>query len=164
MERGQVDSARPAPAERPRTPRPSRTLAVRPATIAALVIGAFLLGLVPMWWTAYQRGAERDAMQQQLAALQRENLLASAALLARQGEYDRAREAASQFFTELNQHVTTAQMNSGTAPDADALRASLTGRDEIITLLARSDPASAARLADLYMSYTSALPPATEPQ
>lgn len=161
MERGHTDSPRPSTAERPRTtqPRASRTVALRMSTLAALVIGAFLLGLIPMGWAAYQRGAEREQARQELASLERENALATAALLARQGEYERAREAASRFFTDLNEHVTTAQVRGNAPPNADALHASLSDRDEIITLLARSDPASADRLADLYMTYTAALPP-----
>ena len=160
MERGHIDTPHQGTAERPRPAAARRTVALRPTTLAGLIIGAFLLGLVPMWWTAYQRGAERDESRQQLSAVERESTLAAAALLARQGEYDRARELASQFFTDVNQHFTSAEVKGETLANADALRASLTDRDEIITLLARSDPASADRLADLYMNYTSTLPPA----
>ena len=161
MEGEHIEAGRSGTPQGQRATASPRKVALRPFTLGGIIVGAFLLGLLPMWWTAYERGAERDDVREELSALERENTLAAAALLARQGEYDRAREAASQFFTEVNQHVTSAQINGTPVPNADALRASLSDRDEIITLLARSDPASADRLADLYMSYTESLPPVT---
>ena len=145
------DAAEPATAARSRG-----AVQLRLSTLVGVVLGAFLLGLAPMWWMAYQRGSERDRAQEQLAALERENALATAAMLARQGEYERARESASRFFTDLNQHVTQTELSGAATPATDALRTSLRERDEIITLLARSDPASADRLTDLYLNYRAA--------
>ena len=135
--------------------RPKRKLSLPIGVILGLIVGAFLLGLVPMWWTAYSRGNELAELREQYEETELENALARAALLARQGEYEPAREAASHFFTELNRELATAGENANT--NTDVLRASLTDRDEIITLLARSDPASAERLSDLYVSYRAAV-------
>jgi hypothetical protein len=144
--------------------RPRRGFHIPVGVFAGLLVGAFLLGLLPMWWTAQTRAQERDAAAQELAAVQREHLLATAALLAREGEYEPAREAASRFFTEVSRELGEMQSGGESVAGADALRASLTDRDEIITLLARSDPASADRLADLYMGYRAAQPRAVAQQ
>jgi hypothetical protein len=137
----------------PTSTRPKRRLSLTFGTLLALIVGAFLLGLVPMWWTANSRANELAALNERHEEVELENALARAALLARQGEYEAAREAASHFFTVLNRELVSPDED---AANTDALRASLTDRDEIITLLARSDPASADRLAELYMNYRAA--------
>ncbi|MDQ3651133.1 MAG: hypothetical protein M3458_12825, partial [Acidobacteriota bacterium] len=43
------------------------------------------------------------------------------------------------------------------AEQVDRARAILAARDDLITLLARNDPASADRLTDIYVAYRSAL-------
>lgn len=133
--------------------RPKRKLSLSFGMLVALLAAAFLLGLVPMWWTAYSRGSELAALSERHEDVELENALARAALLARQGEYEPAREAASQFFTGINRELVSA--GDTAVANTDVLRASLTDRDEIITLLARSDPASADRLAELYMNFRS---------
>jgi hypothetical protein len=133
--------------------RPKRTVAVSIGTLFAIAAVAFLVGFLPMWWTAQTRGNDLEDLSARHAELQLESTLARAALLARQGEYEAAREAASQFFTELNRAVLA---NAGNDPHLEARRAALTDRDEIITMLARSDPAAADRLAELYMTFRSA--------
>jgi len=111
---------------------------------------AFLLGLVPMWLTARERAREVETVRQQLRTAQLENGLARAALLARRGEYEAARDAASRFYTDAGREI-----EGGGLPQSrrDSLRALIADRDDIITLLARSDPSSAERLAELYVSY-----------
>ena len=112
----------------------------------ALLLLAFLLGLVPMWLKS--RRAER-----QLSLARMENSLASAAIDARRGDYETARQAASDFFTflrtEFNREVDSALSRAEMA----SLQPLLTRRDEIITLLARGDATSADLLSDLYVSY-----------
>lgn len=134
-------------------PRPRRTVALSVRTLFAIAAVAFLVGFVPMWWTAQTRGNDLEDLSARHAELQLESTLARAALLARQGEYEAAREAASQFFTALNQAVIT---NAGGDDRSAALRTALADRDEIITMLARSDPAAADRLAELYITFRSA--------
>ena len=123
---------------------------------AAILMMVFLLGLVPMWLTARERGRDRDGLQRELRLTQIENALASAAILARRGDYEPAREAASRFYTNLRAEVDRVD---SAYPDGqrEVFRPTLAERDQLITLLARGDPASAERLADLYVSYRQSL-------
>lgn len=122
------------------------------AVYATVVFAAFLLGFVPMWLVARTRANERNAAQQALRLTQIENALAAATIQARRGDYEPARTAASTFYTNLRAELDRA--DSGFAvPSRDALQALLTERDQMITLLARSDPAVAERLANTYISY-----------
>src|SRR5688572_26285251 len=72
---------------------------------AAVLLGVFLLGLVPMWMTARSRERERDAMQAALNISTLQNILANIAIDARRGEYEPARRAASEFFTNLRVEI-----------------------------------------------------------
>ena len=123
---------------------------------AAVLVVAFLLGFVPMWMQARTRASERDAAHQTLRLTQLENTLAAAAIQARRGDYEPAREAASTFYTNL-----TAEMNRipsvFTTPQRERMRSLLAERDQMITLLARADPAVAERLTDTYVSYRQAM-------
>ena len=122
------------------------------AVYATVLFAAFLLGFVPMWLAARTRANERNAAQQALRLAQIENDLAAATIQARRGDYEPARTAASTFYTNLRAELDSAQ--SGFAgPRRDALQAVLAERDQMITLLARSDPAVAERLAKTYISY-----------
>ena len=123
---------------------------------ATVVFGAFLLGFVPMWLTARTRAGERDAAQQALRLAQVENSLAGAAIQARRGDYEAAREAASTFYTSLQAELDRGDFGV-TAPSREALQAVLAERDQIITLLARGDGAAADRLANTYISYRQAV-------
>ena len=122
------------------------------AVYATVVFAAFLLGFLPMWLVARTRGNERNAAEQALRLAQIENALAAATIQARRGDYEPARTAASTFDTNLRAELDRA--DSGFAePSRDALQAVLAERDQMITLLARSDPAVAERLANTYISY-----------
>ena len=142
----------------------------RVAIYATIIFAAFLLGFLPMWLTARTRTAERDAAQQALRLAHIESSLAAAAIQARRGEYERAREATSTFYTSLQAELGRA--DSGvTAPSREALQGVLDERDQMITLLARGDAAAADRLANLYISYRQAVgtltgqePPADRPR
>jgi hypothetical protein len=72
---------------------------------------------------------------------------------AQRGDYESARQAASDFFTALRE-VANRGADAGLTPaQQNGLEALFTDRDEIISLLARSDPAAAQRLSDLYVSF-----------
>lgn len=122
---------------------------------ATVVVVAFFIGFVPMWLSARSRANERDAMQQTLRLAQAENTLAAAAIYARRGDYEPAREAASAFYTNLRADLDSQAGYS--LSQRDALQPLLLQRDQIITLLARSDPAAGERLADAYLLYRRAM-------
>ena len=130
------------------------------AIYATVLFAAFLLGFLPMWLTARTRTAERDAAQQALRLAQIETSLAAAAIQARRGEYERAREATSTFYTSLQAELGRADSGLA-APSREALQGVLDERDQMITLLARGDAAAADRLANLYISYRQAVGPLT---
>lgn len=119
---------------------------------ATVAFVAFLLGFVPMWMMARTRAAEREDVQQALRLAQLENGLAAAAIQARRGDYEPAREAASTFYTDLRAELDRSPSRF-TQSQRDMMQALLAQRDHVITLLARADPAVAERLADAYVSY-----------
>lgn len=128
------------------------------AGIALVVAGIiFLLGLVPMWYQARVRTQERDAAQHELRLSQLQNSLASAAIDARRGDYEPARQEASKFFSELRTEVDKGDASVLTSEQMGKLVPIFTQRDEVVTLLARSDPAAADRLSDLFAAYRKAL-------
>ena len=94
--------------------------------------------------------------EQQLTLARMQNTLASAAIDARRGDYESARRAASSFFTSLRAEANKDDSSLSPAQKA-GLEPVFTRRDEIISLLARSDPASAERLSDLYVSFRETL-------
>jgi hypothetical protein len=127
---------------------------------AVVLLIVFLLGLIPMWLFARARAAERDTAQRELRLSRLENNLLSAAIDSRRGEYERARVAASAFFTTLRDQVDLAEGSADfTAGQRDGLRPLLNQRDDLITLLARSDPASADRLVEMYVAFRKAMNP-----
>jgi hypothetical protein len=83
--------------------------------------------------------------------------LAAAAVDARRGDYEPARQAVSRFFTSLRAEIDKGDTSYFTQSQRAGAQALFAGRDEVITLLARSDPASADRLSDLYVAYRKAL-------
>jgi hypothetical protein len=123
---------------------------------ASVILLAFLIGFVPMWLRARTRANERDAAQHKLLFAQAENTLGSAAIYARRGDYEPAREAASTFYTNLRAELDRPQ-SVLSASQRDMVQPLLLQRDQTITLLARSDPAGAERLADAYLAYRRAM-------
>ncbi len=128
----------------------------RIAIYAGVLLGVFLLGLVPMWLTARTRGRELEATQRTLRVSGLQNTLANAAIDARRGEYEPARQAASEFFTSLRAEIERGRDSAFNQPQNDNLRAFLNTHDDTITLLARGDPAAADRLVELYNAYRQA--------
>jgi hypothetical protein len=122
--------------------------------VAAIL--AFLLGFIPMWLTAGRNEKARDAARLELRLSQMQNTLASAAIDARRGDYEPARQRASQFFSELRDEADRGNASGFTATQRDALAPLFNQRDQLITLLARSDPSSADRLSDLDVAYRKA--------
>ena len=136
-------------------PKPVKSSSVmrRILIYAGVLLIVFLLGLVPMWLkvrTANNRLAE---IERHLILARLQNDLASAVIDARRAEYEPARQAVSQFFTTLQAEIAKGDSSSYTRAQGEKLQQLFAGRDEVITLLARSDPASADRLADLFVTY-----------
>lgn len=124
----------------------------RLAVEVAVVFAAFLIGFAPMWLVARTRANELDAVQQSLRLAQIENAVALAAIQARRGEYEPAREATSTFYTNLRAELDRSQPVFSPA-QRELLQPLLERRDPLITLLARADHAAVDQLAELYISY-----------
>ena len=120
---------------------------------AGVLLAVFLLGFVPMWLKARECGGSLAGAERQLSLARMQNNLASSVIDARRGDYEPARQAASQFFTSLRAEADEGDASTLTRSQRGGVEPLFTRRDEIITLLARSDPASADRLSDLYVSY-----------
>lgn len=121
--------------------------------IAAAVM--FLAGFVPMWLKAANQDAQLEAAQRALQLAEIQLALGSAAVDARRGEYEQARQAAVTFFKNVTSEMDREE-SAFTPAQRNALKSVLKQRDELITLLARGDPASADRLSDLYVAYRAA--------
>ena len=122
----------------------------RYALYAGVLLVVFLLGFVPMWLKARSSAAGLADAERQLTLVRMQGDIAAAALDARRGDYEPARQAASQFFTSLRAEIDKGEASALTQAQRGALQPLFNGRDELITLLARSDPAAADRLAELY--------------
>jgi len=124
---------------------------------AAILLVVFLLGLVPMWMTARERGRELTSTQTALRISTLQNTLAGAAIDARQGRYEPARQATSDFFTNLQTEIDRGSDSIFAEAQQNALRPVFDTRDDTITLLARGDAASADRLTELYNTFRQAM-------
>lgn len=123
----------------------------------AAALAIFLMGLTPMWLKARGAVAQRDAARRELRLSQTQVTLASAAIDARRGDYETARQTASDFFTALRTELDAGGDSPFSPRQREAAAPLLERRDDIITLLARGDPASSERLSDLYVSYRAAV-------
>jgi hypothetical protein len=142
---------------------PARSSSSRLAAYAVALLVVFLLGLVPMWLTARERARELEHAEQHLRLAHLQNMLASGVVDARRGDYEAARQSASRFFTEARGEVDRGANAAFTHDQAQQVERLSRERDEIITLLARSDPAAAERLSDLYVSFREIVQPSAEP-
>ena len=136
-------------------PKPvkSRPAAQRFLIYAGVLVVIFLLGFVPMWLRARAASNSLVETEHQLVMVRMQSSLASAAIDARRGDYEPARQAVSQFFTSVRAEIDKGDASNYTPAQRQGMQPLFAGRDELITLLARSDPASADRLADLFVAY-----------
>jgi hypothetical protein len=140
------DDAQPKPVK-------ANSLTRRVTIYAVLLLVGFLLGFVPMWLKYRESSASLTEAEQQLNPARRQNTLASAVIDARRGDYEPARQAASDFFNSLRAETDRGNASALSQAQREGVQALFKQRDEIITLLARGDPAAADRLSDLYVSY-----------
>ena len=120
---------------------------------AGAIVLAFLLGLLPMWWSKRNVSAELDRTRAELQQQQQLNSLAASAVYARRGEYETARQYASQFFTDVQAELDYGDSKILDAQERTQMPVLMANRDEVITLLSRADPASAERLSNLYVEF-----------
>ena len=124
---------------------------------AGALLIAFLLGFLPMWLRVNNTARDRDAAQQELRRSQIQNAISAAVIDSRRAEYESARESASLFFTEVRAQLDSTSTDIFSASQKEQLRALMSPRDEIITLLSRNDPASVEKLVEVYVAYRQAI-------
>lgn len=129
----------------------------RIALYVVLAVGFFLMGLIPMALRAQQYAEEREAAQHEVRLKQMETQLAAAVINADRGAYEPARQTASDFFTSLRSQIDRGTESDLSSFQRDRLTALLSQRDDVVTLLARSDPAGVSRLSDIYVTYQKAM-------
>jgi hypothetical protein len=120
--------------------------------VIVLLVG-FLIGFIPMWLRTRHRTSERDAALHQLQMSGLKAQLSEAALESRRGHYETARQNVSGFFTSLNNAMEHSTGTDLTPEQLKSLQPVFSERDELITLLARNDPASADRLLNLDLAF-----------
>ena len=88
-------------------PKPVRTTSsIRRVIIyAALLLVGFLFGFVPMWLKSRECSGSLSQAEHQVSIGRIENGLASAAIDARRGAYEPARQSASNFYTSLRAEI-----------------------------------------------------------
>ena len=136
-------------------PKPTKSTSVmrRYLIYAAVLVIVFLLGLIPMWLKARTANSSLTEAEHQLALCKMQNDLASAVIDARRGDYEPARQALSRFFTSLSADTNKGDSSNYTEAQRNSMQPLFARRDELITLLARNDPASADSLSDLFVAY-----------
>ncbi|MGD0438879.1 MAG: hypothetical protein ABSB86_20640 [Bryobacteraceae bacterium] len=122
-----------------------------------VVLVAFLAGFVPMWMKARDQSAERAKAERALVTARIVKDLGSATIDARRGEYEAARQEASAFFDEAVSEIDRGSESALAEAQRNGLAPLLAPRDQVITLLARSDPASADLLSTMYVAVRKAL-------
>lgn len=133
--------------------RKSTPMIQRIGIYAAVLLAGLLIGFVPMWVKGRQCAGGLAESERRLGLARMQGQLAAAAIDARRGDYEPARQAASQFYTSLRAEADRGEASALTQAQRGGVQPLFDQRDEIITLLARNDPASADRLSDLYSSY-----------
>ena len=118
---------------------------------APLLLIAFLLGFVPIWLKSRKCCRSLYEVERQLNLARIQNALVSATIEARLDDYEPARQAASDFFTFLR--IETGDEAAFSPGQRESVQLLFSQRDEIITLLAQSDPAAVGRLAELHGLY-----------
>lgn len=147
----------------PEPPKPgtaARPAATRFVIVLVVAVVAYLAGFVPGWLKSRSLGHQVSQMRRQLVLAEIENKLAAATLDANRGQHEQARQSASQFFTQLRAELDQEKDSALSPAQREQANQLLNQRDDIITLLARSDPASSKKLADLYVAFRKTTSPA----
>jgi hypothetical protein len=107
-----------------------------------------------MWFRASSAIEQRDAAQREVRLSQLQNTLGTAMVDVQRGEYEPARQVTSDFYTNLRNQIDAGNASVFTYSQREKLKPLLDERDNVITLLARSDPAAEDRLFAIYSTYT----------
>ena len=126
--------------------------ATRRVLILAALVVVYLLGFVPNWLKLRDQTAQREKAEHALASMRLVKDLGSAAIDARRSEFEAARLEASAFLTAARFEIDAGDKSGLSRQQRDALVPLLAPRDELITILARNDPAAADRLSTLYVA------------
>jgi hypothetical protein len=119
--------------------------------LAALIV-VYLAGFIPTWLKVRDQTAQREKAEHALTLMRIVKDLGSATIDARRAQYEPARLEASAFLTAVRYEIDAGDKSALTRQQRDALAPFLAPRDELITLLARNDPAAADRLSTLYVA------------
>ena len=125
----------------------------RALSYVLLAVAFFLLGFLPLWVQAQQAVGQFNQTEQQLRLAQIQNTLGTAVFEAQRGEYELALQSVSNFYTALEAELDRGEASAYSASQQTGMLSLFDGRDDLIALLARDDPASKARLSDLYQAY-----------
>lgn len=130
---------------------------------AAVLLIVFLLGFIPMWLQKREVSGELATTQKQLYRAEIKNLLTTAIVESRRGEYEAARQSTSDFYTRLRAEIDKADSGIYTNDERGKLNPVFTDRDAMITLLAQRDSAAGEKLTQMYVAYQTAIgqPPPT---
>lgn len=142
---------------------PNKFLVAIVGGILLFVLG-FLFGMIPMWLQAHGLKAELDTANHEMRIGQWQNALATATIDARRAEYNSALLSASKFFTEVTAEIGKPAKSDFTPTQAERIKALMAPRDEVITLLARNDPAAGDKLAAMHVAFRAAIAPEAPPK
>jgi len=153
-----IEETKPAVEPTPETPGTQPATKKRPAWLPVLVLlVVFLAGFVPMWLKTNRLNSEVLSAQRQARVQQIQITFADAARDARGGNYEPARQGMAAFFSLVNAELARGLESALPAGASEELKPLLAQRDDLITLLARGDPASAERLAAAYADFRKTL-------
>lgn len=140
-----------------RTENGFRGKLIKLGIIAVVSIIVFLAGFIPMWMKANSEAANHSTTMKMLTRREISNLITTAIVEARRGEYESARQKTSDFYTRLDAQIQNGESSAYSSVQNESLKAAFSNRDMIITLLAQRDPASVERLTDIYLIYQKAV-------
>lgn len=130
---------------------------VKIGIIGVVLVIVFLAGFIPMWIKANKEAEAHSNTTKMLTRSEISNLIATAIVEARRGEYESARQKTSDFYTRLDAQIQVGESSAYSSVQNESLKAAFSNRDMIITLLAQRDPASVERLTDIYLNYQKAV-------
>lgn len=123
--------------------------------IAAALLVAFLIGFLPQWVRVRSMDRALTETRYELSLLDLGGRLGAALAEAQRGNYERARQLMTGFFSGVQ---TQLDLSADPALRQELLPL-LQQRDELITLLSRAEPEATSRLNLMYTRYFAAVHP-----